>query len=283
MTEVAAPPYIRMLGRRDAPALGALLDRDREVNLFVRHRIDSASADHRWLGAQIWGYFDEGELVSACHVGTNIVPVEATGEAVAAFGARLAEREGASRSVVGPADAVVPMWQLLEQRWGPARSLRLNQPFLRLQDNPTSVIPDARVRPVTIGEVDVLYPACVAMFTEEVGISPEVDNGAGYRARVTQLVARGWSFAIISDGTVLFKTEVGAACDGVCQLQGVWVNPEVRGLGLAAPALAAVVEQVRRHIAPVVTLYVNDFNTVARRVYDRLGFVQTNTFASVLF
>ncbi|MCW2788687.1 MAG: family N-acetyltransferase, partial [Aeromicrobium sp.] len=104
----------------------------------------------------------------------------------------------------------------------------------------------------------------------------------GYRARVAQLISQGWSFAIVEDGQVVFKAEVGAATAQACQLQGVYVHPDLRGHGIAAPALAAVVQQARATVAPVVTLYVNDHNTAARRAYERVGFEQTATFASIL-
>ena len=138
------------------------------------------------------------------------------------------------------------------------------------------------MRPVLIDEFDTIYPACVAMFTEEVGVDPEAGNRSGYRARVAQLISQGWAFAIIEDGQVLFKTEVGAATPQACQLQGVYVHPDLRGRGIAGPALSAVVRLVRQTIAPVVTLYVNDHNTPARRAYERVGFEHTETFASIL-
>jgi len=82
---------------------------------------------------------------------------------------------------------------------------------------------------------------------------------------------------------VLFKAEVGAATAFGSQVQGVWVHPDHRGEGLAAPAMAAVVNQILTDIAPAVTLYVNDHNIAARRTYERVGFTQTATFASILF
>jgi predicted GNAT family acetyltransferase len=136
---------------------------------------------------------------------------------------------------------------------------------------------------VLIDELDVIYPASVAMFVEEVGVSPESDGAAHYRARVAQLVSRGWAFARLEDGQVVFKAEIGVATSRACQIQGVYVHPDHRGRGIAAPAMAAVVNAALRDIAPVVSLYVNAGNTAARRAYQRAGFVRAATFATILF
>jgi len=273
--------HLRALTPRDLPELHALLDRDRLVNLFVRNRVDATKLQARWLGGQVWGYFEDGILVSACHAGANVVPVQATPRAIEVFAERVLADNIRPSSIVGPQESVLPMWKLIEPRWGPARSPRLDQPFL-VMERDSQIRPDPRVRPVLIDEFDTIYPACVAMFTEEVGVDPEAGNRSGYRARVAQLISQGWSFAIIEDGQVIFKAEVGAATPYACQLQGVWVRPDMRGRGIAGSAMAAVVQQVRRTIAPAVTLYVNDHNAAARRTYERVGFRHTTTFASIL-
>ena len=132
--------------------------------------------------------------------------------------------------------------------------------------------------------MDELYPACVAMYTEEVGVSPEYGGGAElYRARVSQLMNRGWSFARFDDGRLVFKAEVACATPHAAQIQGVWVPPDRRGEGLAAAGMAAVVELVRRDVAPVVSLYVNHWNESARRTYEKVGFEETARFATVMF
>lgn len=273
---------LRVLGPDDLPALRALVHEDPIVNVFVEHRIEATQLQPRWLGGEIWGFQRRGELVSACHVAANLVPVQATDEALEAF-ARHAEALGrTSSSIVGLRHDVIELWQSLETSWGPARSLRLNQPFL-VADRPAEVTPDPRVRRVMLDELDVLYPASVAMFTEEVGESPELHGRHSYRARVAQLISRGWAFAIIEDDQVLFKAEVGAATSYGCQVQGVYVHPRVRGQGLASRAMAGVVRLASRDIAPVVSLYVNDHNVAARKAYERSGFTQRETFASILF
>ena len=129
-----------------------------------------------------------------------------------------------------------------------------------------------------------LYPACVAMYTEEVGISPENDGGRDlYRARVNQLVGRGWSFSRIEDGKVLFKAEVACATPDACQIQGVYVDPSVRGQGLGTAGMATVVDLCLRDVAPAVSLYVNAHNVAARSAYQKVGFEQTDTFATIMF
>lgn len=274
---------VRPLLADDMAELVALLDREPIVDLFVRHRIDITRGDPSLLGARLWGWFDEHDrLVSACHVGANVVPVQAHESAIRDFSRELLSLGVRPASIVGQREAVRDLWQWLRPAWGPARSERMQQPLLVI-DHPCLVAPDPRVRRVTIEELDIVYPASVAMFREEVGIDPEATGGRAYRARVAHLIAQGLAFALIEDGQVLFKVEVGAYTSHACQLQGVWVAPHLRGTGLSAPALAAAIAIVRAEVSPVVSLYVNDHNVAARRSYERIGMRQIDTLASVLF
>lgn len=273
---------LRNLGPADLAELRALIDRDPLTNLFVDYRVELSGLRPRWLGGDIWGYFEDGKLVSACHAAANVIPVEATDKAIDAFVTQALSTPRTASSIVGPREAVLAMWGQLESAWGPARSPRLDQPFLMI-DSECAVSSDPRVRRVMMDELDVIYPACVSMFIEEVGLDPEGQSAAGYRARVAQLIAQGWSYAIIEDGDVLFKAEVGAVSRHACQLQGVYVRPDLRGHGIATAAMAAVVDLVRESVAPVATLYVNDHNVAARRTYERVGFRQVRSFATILF
>ena len=57
---------------------------------------------------------------------------------------------------------------------------------------PPAIPPAPQVRQVRPEELDRYLPAAVAMFTEEVGVDPRAgDGGAGYRARVAELIAAG--------------------------------------------------------------------------------------------
>ena len=82
---------------------------------------------------------------------------------------------------------------------------------------------------------------------------------------------------------MLFKAEIGSVAGGVCQVVGVWVDPAHRGQGLSVGGMAATIRYAREQFAPTVSLYVNAYNTAARRSYLATGMTQTDTFASVLF
>jgi len=275
---------LRVLTLADLPAALRVAERDPVANVFVLSRLHNGGLTPARGGAEVWGWSVDGELTSLLYVGANVVPVEADAAAVEAFAARAARAARRCSSIVGPAEAVLPLWERLAPVWGPAREVRSNQPLMAIEAPDAAITADASVRAVARGQLDVLMPACVAMFTEEVGISPlGGDGGLLYRCRIAELVEGGRAFARIEGSEVVFKAEIGAATPAVCQVQGVWVEPTRRGEGLAAPGVAAVVELARAYVAPTVSLYVNDFNAAALATYRRVGFRQVGTFASVLF
>lgn len=274
---------LRVLDDRDLPEALAVCDRDVVANVFVASRLRSAGLDPGRLRAQVWGYYSRGQLESLCYTGANVIPVEATPEAVDAFADRLRGQGRHCASIVGPAPAVGRLWELLRPYWGAPRTIRERQPVMATSEPPAAPA-DASVRRARSEELDVVLPACVAMFTEEVGVPPDAgDGGTLYRARVSELIRLGRAFVHFDGERVVFKAEIGAVTRHACQVQGVWVHPQLRGQGRCAPGMVAVVEEALRSVAPTVTLYVNSYNLPARAAYRRVGFAEVGTFMSVLF
>jgi uncharacterized protein len=277
------PGPLRILDDRDRDEVLGLCDREPVTNVFVGARVHAVGLNPARLGAQIWGHYSGGRLTSLCYAGANLVPVAATPDAIIAFADRARAQGRRCSSLVGPEPDVSMLWRLLQPHWGLPRDVRAVQPVLSMS-GPAACAPDPLVRRVRPDELNILMPACIAMFTEEVGVSPTAgDGGATYRARVSELIRAGRAFARIENGRVVFKAEIGSVTPHACQVQGVWVDPARRGEGLASAGMAAVVLEAQRSIAPVVSLYVNDFNAPARAAYRRVGFSQVGTFMSVLF
>jgi predicted GNAT family acetyltransferase len=283
---VLRTPTARVLDETDEAAVLRLLATDPVAACVLAGRIETAGTASASLGAPLWGFGAGRELDAVCLAGANLIPFALPGAeraAAAAFAERARRAGRRCSTIVGPAASVAPLWELLAPHWGPARDHRPRQPLMAI-DGPPAIVPEPRVRPVRSAELETLLPAAVAMFTEEVGVSPlRVDGGAGYRARVAELVRSGQSLAWIERGEVVFKAEIGAVSRAVCQVQGVWVAPAYRGRGIGTAGTAAVVEYARAAIATVVSLYVNDFNTAARAAYRRVGFREVGRYSSVLF
>lgn len=273
---------VRLLTGADAPDFRRLLHSDPVSYAMVSERMQMVGLG-ALLGAEVWGWFPGETLTAALFLGANVAPIAADQAAIEAFAGRARLTPRRCSSIVGPADAVVSFYRLVRPTWGSAREVREQQPMLVLDDDP-HIDADPRLRAATMDDIDVLFPACVAMFTEELGVSPlQHDGGAAYRRRIAQLIRQGRALLITEGDRVLFKAEVGVVADDVAQIQGVWVDPSRRGHHVSEPAMAAVVRLVQREFAPIVSLYVNEFNHAALASYARVGFRQVGEFATVLF
>jgi len=273
---------LRVLGGADLPGVVKVLSSNPIENVFVASRVRAAGVESKGLGCSLWGYERGGSLQALFHAGSNLMPVNADADAIEAFVTSAGDKRTCS-SIIGPAEAVLGLWRRLSDVWGDpwrqVRDVRPSQPLMAIDAAP-AVAPHPHVRPVTLEHWDSYTEAAIAMYTEEIGVSPAQGNPAGYRFYVRQLITSGRAFGLFDGNRVIFKADIGSVSGTVCQVQGVWIDPALRGRGLAAPAMAAVVE-LARQLAPTVSLYVNDYNLPARRTYARVGFTDVGEFATV--
>lgn len=272
-------------GARPLPAsafadVAEILAADPVGSCMVAARFEAAGMNRARLGGTFWAAGTG--LAGLCFSGPNVIPLAGDRESLWAIADALRTRGRQCASIVGRSEYVLPLWERMRPWWGPAREVRNDQPLMVCPDVP-AIAPDNRVATVSMDRLESYFPAAVAMFTEEVGVDPTIgDEGRGYRARVTELIAGRRAFAVFDGTTVIYKAEVGSLSRRVGLIQGVWVNPRWRGQGIAAPATAAVAQAVQRW-GRVPCLYVNSFNTAARAAYTRVGFRQEGSFSSILF
>ena len=275
------PAFGRVLGASHTPAVSQVLTADPVASCLVSSRFEHWGMDPTGLGGDFWGI--GGGKDGLLFAGSTMVPLAGPPAAMRAFAHMAARRRRSCATILGRAELVLPFWTDLEPRWGPARDVRPDQPLLTCANEPAGPV-DEHVTVVPPHRIEQYYPAAVAMFTEEVGVDPRLgDGGRSYRARVAELIGAGRAYARFDGDRVLFKDEVGALSRHVAVIQGVWMHPDIRGRGLAAPAMAAVVRSVQRDMGRLPSLYVNAHNAPARALYARIGFQQIGTFASVLF
>ncbi|MFF2031980.1 GNAT family N-acetyltransferase [Arthrobacter sp. NPDC058192] len=282
--EDAAPGVVvRVLGGADTAQLLALARRDAVANVFILSHLETVgTASPTAGGASIFGVFDGAALLGACWAGANLVPVQLDPDLAGAVAVAVHRSGRRYASIFGPAETVLALYAALEQLGLAAHEVRDDQPLLTIT-GPPAVRPEPALGFGRLADFDKILPACAAMFEEEVGYSPYLGGKEYYSRRVKSLIRQGHSLVHMNtNGDVVFKAELGAVTPEVTQVQGVWMNPDFRGQGLSAGYMAAVVV-LAQTLAPVTSLYVNDFNAKARATYDRVGFHQVGTFATVLF
>lgn len=273
---------VRLLGADDVDEALELCARDPAANVFVASRIVDGALGYG--SSAVHGYFEDGELRSMLWSIANLVPVGTDGRARLALAEKARKARRRCASFLGPREEVMDLWAMTRDSFPTPRSVR-EQPLMSTRTLPSALgLPlDGRVRPARLDEVDIVMPAAEHMFTEEIGYRPYAGNPTLYRDSIWRLVQAGRTYVVVEEGVVVFKADVGSVALDTCQIQGVWLTPELRGQGLAGPMMAAAVEQAMTEHAALVTLYVNDFNTAAIATYRRIGMEQVGTFATVLF
>ena len=270
---------IRQLSDDDVKDAMDFLQRDPLMNVYLISRL----IEERSLAAtQMVVVRFNGAVVLVASLATNIVLAgdpasdEATTEgAIGLIADRIITRMLPVRAIISPASLVEPLWQRLRTRVDPPTVVRLNQPVYALRGR--FDLPDLTAARYSSGrDLDQLVPACAAMHLEEVGIDPLRRDPAGYRERVRELVEKKRSIVLVSEGRIAAKCEYSAVTSDAIQLMGVWTAPELRRHGHARTMLREVCGHLSRR-GKTVTLFVNDFNIPAVRLYESLGFERIGT------
>lgn len=271
---------LRPLGPDDLFDVEALLAERPVENLFLASKLAQYGMDRRRVG-RLLGYEHDGRLTAVCLDGGTVFPAGLDPDAIPDFVRSIGPVRQAS-SILGPRMAAMGVYVGLSERWpgawGSVSNVRSNQPLMVL-DRPPVADGDERVRLLTVREFDSYLSASVAMYTEEIGSSP-FKYGGGYERFVRDRLRRSDAYGIVEDGKVVFKADLGPRVGGHAQLQGVWLHPSYRGQGRSAPALAGMLRQAMVRF-PLISLYVNDFNAPALRLYRQLGFRTVGALATV--
>ena len=271
---------LRALGGADRTEVLEFLAKSPVENLFLASKVEAYGIDRRRLG-NLHAFERDGHITSVLLDGGTVFVSGFDPDALPAFVGQLGPIRRCT-SILGPAISVLGLFVGLAERWrgawGSISNVRKRQPLMLL-DGPPRVDPDPRVRQLTLDDYSSYLDASVHMYTDEIGSSP-FKYGSGYERFVKQRLIDGDAYGVVEGGKVIFKADLGPKLGDQAQLQGVWMDPKLRGQGLSSPALAGMLTLAQRRF-PQISLYVNDFNTPAIKSYERLGFDTVGALATV--
>lgn len=134
-------------------------------------------------------------------------------------------------------------------------------------------MPPIHPRLARLDELDAVFLASARMHREETQIDPLGDDPDAFRRHVAHRISTGRCYVHFDPHRrLLFKAELSALSRFGAQISGVHTDPIFRRKGVATAALFDICGQLFEGGVRRITLYVNDDNEPAHRVYRKVGF-----------
>ncbi|MDR2895423.1 MAG: GNAT family N-acetyltransferase [Propionibacteriaceae bacterium] len=273
-----------LIREADRPDVGRFLARQPIDNIALASRFAASGRLDPGLGGHLWGYWSHRQLKAVLYDGMTIYPVSDGPAILAAFARHLNAKQAHPAAIVGRRGPTMGLWRLLsDQRpgvWGQPRLLRDHQQVMAIDCRP-AIEPATSLEIVGLRQLNVYHQASRLMYIEELEQNPSDLHGA-YRDHVASLINRQCALAVIRADQVMFKADIVASADDICQIGGVWLAPPWRGKGWSAPLMAGVVAHCLQRFRRV-CLYVNQHNRPALACYRRVGFTLVGECASIVY
>jgi RimJ/RimL family protein N-acetyltransferase len=223
-----------------------------------------------------------GSVRGVAFFGRQVVLAADGNDAIDAF-ADVAGGYRFERMIVGPRGVVERYWERVKKWHAPPRRIRKSQPVLAL-DRGSLVRADGgevRVRRAYPSDWEIVARNSAQMIEHELEYDPRAAS-AEFNANVRIMIDRGLWWVGEHRGELCFFCNAGPRSNYTLQLQGIWTPEHLRGHGLATRALSAICNELLDEV-PSLSLYVNDFNEPALRLYERTGFRRAGEFSTLLF
>ena len=155
------------------------------------------------------------------------------------------------------------------------------EPLYRLTDITAPVGVMGQSRPALGGEVDLLVNWLDAFFVEAFHAPPD---RAARRAYLDEIAAADGDVVLwTAESTPVSMARIHAPLAGMSRIGPVYTPPEHRGHGYAAAVTVAAARHAHHRGAQEVVLFADAANSVANRVYRRIGFTAVDEHVQYAF
>lgn len=290
-TDNLAAPAPTRLRNRHQRRLHDFLLADVDANLFVLSWLENHGVEpHRRDHFTFWGYFDRFENLRAMalEVADRLLMLDTRKEQHARdFGHFFQHRGVEFMHVVSRQRSVTPFWEIYaDPHLNPAIRARLiqNQELYRLlpEDFDAPARRQSEVRAARIGELDAVFLASARMHREETKEDPLLHDAESFRRHVRYRINHGRTYVWFDENRrLLFKADISTRCAHGAQISGVYTSPQHRNQGIATRGMSDICALLLDEGLPRLTLYVNETNEAARRVYRKLGFQYLSPYQTI--
>jgi uncharacterized protein len=223
---------------------------------------------------------DQGQRLEGVALIGHATLVETRSDAALAALAHLAQTRPAAKMIMGEQEKIDYFWKCYAKggqsprRVGRELLLELPWPI-----EPHELVPGLRL--ATHDDVEQVALAQGLMALASSGINPLEADPLGFRMRCARRVAQERVWIWIEDGRLIFKADVISDTPEVIYLEGIYVDPEVRGQGWGTRCMLQLSQTLLRRSASL-CVFVNEQSHGSRRFFERVGF-RPQTYYGTIF
>jgi GNAT superfamily N-acetyltransferase len=263
---------LRPLRRSDTAEVLRLLDVRPLHNLFLAHVVRVGA-----LGVipGFTGLFEREGLAGVLFVAAGGATALGVRDASACAPLAQAAADGhvQPRHIMGPEDTSLPFWEAYRPCAAPVVWER-REPVYLLERGGLQLPPlsgRGRVERATERDLAELVDNSAAQYAEDLRFDRRAEDPVGFHTRHEREVGEGRWWVLRDGGRIAFQVHVGAESPDAVQIGGVFTAPELRRKGYATRGLVEISERLLRRKSAV-TLFCDEANAPARRIYERVGY-----------
>lgn len=211
----------------------------------------------------------EGRLEGVALIGHAILLEARTTRAMREFGL-LAQAYQRVHLVLGEKESIEQFWNYYADE-GQSMRLACRELLFELRQAMQVREEVEGLRRATIDDLDQIVPVQAGLAEYESGINPLEVDPDGFRARCARRIEMGRVWVLTEHGKLIFKADVQAHTPDVVYLEGVWVNPAMRGKGIGRKCMRQLCVDLLTRTKTICVL-VNEENTRSHTFYRMCNF-----------
>ncbi|MEB3284529.1 MAG: GNAT family N-acetyltransferase [Candidatus Sericytochromatia bacterium] len=222
------------------------------------------------------GWRNEGGWGGVLHFGGDMVLYAPDLRAVAPLAEFALRRTPLVPRIFGRSEAVALFWAIYSRL---RKAVKFDRQQLLYTVTPQDVHgnPEGVIQAATLGQLHEVTALAAAMSVEEIQIDPLKLHRTGYLHLMEQRIREGRCWVVNEGGKIRFQLTLSAIVAQGGQVTGVYTPPDDRGKGYARRGMQDFLRMALATV-PALSLFVNDFNSPALRLYESLGFKPNGLF-----
>jgi hypothetical protein len=271
---------LQMLTEADRREVFSFLSRRPVHTVVMTSFIQDNGMESTENRGKFYGYRDsKGQLEGVALIGHTTLVEAHSGNAIAEFARVARESETPIHFMMSDGSTIENFWQYFVDNSREPRLVCTEKLFeITSPVEPRENV--SNLRQATEEELLQVAEAHAEIALAESGVDPMKRDREGFLRRTLGRIQKGRTWVVFENGELLFKADVVAENSEVIYLEGIYVNPKLRGKGLASSCLSHLCGILLDKVKHICLLSNVEFKN-AHQAYLKAGFKMQDTYQTI--